>query len=109
MGHTDILAEALAIVERELRFSISGNTDRFASEVRRAGLERFKHVVALVHLRDRRGASGASKYALMMDLLRVTTPQKAPGTKYRDPQTQHGKDVNAQLDREFAERVAREP
>lgn len=109
MGVTNEFDFARQLCRDELRFDIGGDATAFRALIERAGQRRVKHCVTLIGMWARPHHTGAQKYERLMRLLQMITPEKAPGTKYRDPQSQAGVEMNAEMDRQMANAIAREP
>lgn len=109
MGHTDQTGRAKQLIAAMLHFDLVQTDGNFELTVKRAGMERFEHVIRLVELWARPTTTHREKYDRLMWLLRMVTPPKAEGTKYRNPMA--GAAVRAQqgLDAEMMDRIAREP
>jgi hypothetical protein len=54
-------------------------------------------------------SQGADKYARLMQLLRLVTPEKGTGTKYRNPQVEAAVAAHKAMDDELADILRREP
>lgn len=66
------------------------NADRFRAALKRAGLRRFYHAVMLMKQQNSRD------HARLLRLMWQITPAK----KYRDPRTQHGLDMQREMDKQ---------
>jgi len=109
MGHINQFEYARRLIAKELHFSISGEASDFQNALDRAGTKRLEHCVKLVSMWARPHNTGQDKYAKLMQLLRLVTPGKTPGTKYRNPAAGAGKLANDLMDRELASVLARNP
>ena len=109
MGHTDEFALARELCAKELGFNIGGEASEFRMAIDRAGQKRTAHCITLVKWWARPYHKGVDKYTRLMQLLRLVTPEKGRGTKYRNPQV--GAAVAAQnaLNDELADVLRREP
>lgn len=107
MGVLNQFEWAVDLVAKELRFRISGDAVEFRAALDRAGTRRFEHCVWLVKNWQRPYHKGAAKYDRLMKLLVMMTPEKVG--KYRDTTVEAAVASNETLERELADRLAREP
>lgn len=108
MGVTNAFEKANQLVAKELDFTIGGEATEFRQLLWRIGWARFEHCVGLTKLDSRKGAKGAQKYARLTDLMRHFA-RRVPAGKYRSPESERGRQLNMELDREMHERIAAEP
>lgn len=99
MGHTDLYTKVNDLLAEELHFRV--DSDEMRVWVVMAGWERTEHCIKLVRLWARPGTSKKAQYDRLMRLLQLVTPSKAPGTKRRNSQSEHGFQVNKTMDREL--------
>lgn len=109
VGVTNQFQWATKLVAEELHFVIAGEAMEFRMALDRAGQRRFEHCVWLVKHWSRPYHKGAAKYDRLMHLLRLVTPEKAPGTKYRNPQLAKAHVAQEALNAEFADAMRRDP
>ncbi len=111
MAVIDHFSAANAVLARDLGFTVSeklpGVSD-LRMALKRCGMRRFEHVVESMVISGYRGAPGSVKYEHLMRMLRQVTPAKRPGTKYRNSLSGAGVALNAEMDRQWMEAVARD-
>lgn len=106
MGHTDLFVKANDLLADELHFRV--NSDELRVWVVMAGWERTEHCIKLVKLWARPRTTKKELYDRLMRLLQLVTPSKAPGTKRRNPLSEHGFQQSKEIDREMMAAIDRD-
>jgi hypothetical protein len=112
MAVIDHFSAANAVLARDLGFTVSEKlpgTSGLRIVLKRVGMRRFEHVVESMVIGGFRDKPGSVKYTQLMAMLARVQPAKRPGTKYRNSLSGYGAKVNADMDRQWLDRVAREP
>lgn len=112
MAVVDHFRAANAVLARDLGFTVSEKlpgTSELRIALKKVGMRRFEHVVESMVIAGFRNMPGGVKYDHLMQMLRKVQPPKRPGTKYRNSLSGYGVQVNRDMDRQWLDRVAREP
>lgn len=107
MGVTDFFTKANEQLRSELGYHLDpANADSFRSLLRLVGYGRFDNAVAITKLRALGVLDAGQRHKILTGVMWELMPAKRAGTKYRSSYTQHGRDLNAEMDRQLLTAMA---
>lgn len=106
MAKYDLFTKCNLLLESELRMRV--DSEDFRVWIVMAGWRRFEVAVKATRLWMRPKTTKAEAYAQLMKLLKLMTPPKTEGTKYRNAMTEHGRNLQANIDAEMMGAIARD-